>query len=95
MHRLGIRCAEVAGVISVFRPIDAAPQAIGMPYIVFAGKVTCRSRVSASPGNHSRASSAHPSSVTGGPPGLIPAVTAAAMYFPLMRSTLRLCAISL
>jgi hypothetical protein len=30
MHRLGIRCAEVAGVISVFRPIDAAPQAIGM-----------------------------------------------------------------
>ena len=27
------------GVISVFRPIDAAPQAIGVPYIVFAGNV--------------------------------------------------------
>jgi hypothetical protein len=26
MHRLGIRCAEVAGVISMFRPIDAAPR---------------------------------------------------------------------
>jgi hypothetical protein len=39
MHRLGIRCAEVAGVISVFRPIDAAPQAIGMPYIVLAGNI--------------------------------------------------------
>ncbi len=41
---LGIRRAEVVGqlfpgVISVFRPIDAAPQAIGMPYIVFAGNV--------------------------------------------------------
>jgi uncharacterized protein YgbK (DUF1537 family) len=44
VHGLGIRRAEVAGqlfpgVISVFRPIDAAPQAIGMPYIVFAGNV--------------------------------------------------------
>jgi hypothetical protein len=39
MHRLGIRCAEMAGVISVFRPIGAAPQAIGMPYIVFAGNI--------------------------------------------------------
>jgi uncharacterized protein YgbK (DUF1537 family) len=41
---LGIRRAEVAGqlfpgVISLFRPIDAAPQAVGMPYIVFAGNV--------------------------------------------------------
>ena len=41
---LGIRRAEVAGqlfpgVISVFRPIDAAPEAIGMPYVVFAGNV--------------------------------------------------------
>jgi len=26
-------------MISLFRPIDAAPQAIGMPYIVFAGNV--------------------------------------------------------
>ena len=44
VHGLGIRRAEVAGqlfpgVISVFRPIDAAPQAIGVPYIVFAGNV--------------------------------------------------------
>ena len=29
----------VPRVISVFRPIDAAPQAIGMPYIVFARNV--------------------------------------------------------
>jgi hypothetical protein len=26
-------------VISVFRPIDAAPEAISMPYVVFAGNV--------------------------------------------------------
>ena len=44
LYGLGIRRAEVAGqlfpgVISLFRPIDAAPQAIGMPYIVFAGNV--------------------------------------------------------
>ena len=44
LHGLGIRRAEVAGqlfpgVISVFCPIDAAPEAIGMPYIVFAGNV--------------------------------------------------------
>lgn len=44
LHGLGIRRAEVAGqlfpgVISLFRPIDAAPQAIGMPYVVFAGNV--------------------------------------------------------
>ena len=44
VHGLGIRRAEVAGqlfpgVISVFRPIDAAPQAIGVPYIVFGGYV--------------------------------------------------------
>jgi len=26
-------------MISLFRPIDAAPQAIGMPYIVFPGNV--------------------------------------------------------
>ena len=41
---LGIRRAEVAGqlfpgVISVLRPIDAAAEAIGMPYVVFAGNV--------------------------------------------------------
>jgi uncharacterized protein YgbK (DUF1537 family) len=44
LHGLGIRRAEVAGqlfpgVISVLRPIDAAPEAIGMPYVVFAGNV--------------------------------------------------------
>jgi uncharacterized protein YgbK (DUF1537 family) len=41
---LGIRRAEVAGqlfpgVISVFHPVDAAPEALGMPYVVFAGNV--------------------------------------------------------
>jgi uncharacterized protein YgbK (DUF1537 family) len=44
LHGLGIRRAEVAGqlfpgVISLLRPVDAAPQAIGMPYIVFPGNV--------------------------------------------------------
>jgi uncharacterized protein YgbK (DUF1537 family) len=43
-HGLGIRRAEVAGqlfpgLISVFRPLDAAPGAAGLPYIVFAGNV--------------------------------------------------------
>jgi uncharacterized protein YgbK (DUF1537 family) len=43
-HGLGIRRAEVAGqlfpgLISVLRPLDAAPAAIGLPYIVFAGNV--------------------------------------------------------
>jgi len=41
---LGIRRAEVAGqlfpgLISVFRPADAAPAAIGVPYVVFPGNV--------------------------------------------------------
>jgi uncharacterized protein YgbK (DUF1537 family) len=41
---LGIRRAEVAGqlfpgVISVFQPLDAAPEARGRPYVVFAGNV--------------------------------------------------------
>jgi uncharacterized protein YgbK (DUF1537 family) len=44
LRGLGIRRADVAGqlfpgTISVFRPIDAAPGAIGMPYVVFAGNV--------------------------------------------------------
>jgi len=44
LHGLGIRRAEVTGqlfpgMISVFRPLDAAPEAIGMPYVVFAGNV--------------------------------------------------------
>jgi len=41
---LRIRRAEVAGqlfpgLISVFRPADAAPEAIGLPYVVFPGNV--------------------------------------------------------
>ena len=44
LRGLGIRRAQVAGqlfpgMISVFRSIDAAPEAIGVPYIVFAGNV--------------------------------------------------------
>jgi uncharacterized protein YgbK (DUF1537 family) len=44
VHGLGIRRAEVAGqlfpgLISVFRPVDAAPEAVGVPYVVFAGNV--------------------------------------------------------
>jgi uncharacterized protein YgbK (DUF1537 family) len=43
-HGLGIRRAEVAGqlfpgMISVLRPLDAAPEAIGVPYVVFPGNV--------------------------------------------------------
>jgi uncharacterized protein YgbK (DUF1537 family) len=43
-HGLGIRRAEVAGqlfpgTVSVFWPLDAAPEAVGMPYVVFAGNV--------------------------------------------------------
>ena len=43
-YGLGIRRAEVAGqlfpgVISLLRPLDAAPEAIGVPYVVFAGNV--------------------------------------------------------
>jgi uncharacterized protein YgbK (DUF1537 family) len=41
---LGIRRAEVVGqllpgMISMFRPIEAAPEAVGTPYVVFAGNV--------------------------------------------------------
>jgi uncharacterized protein YgbK (DUF1537 family) len=41
---LGIRRAEVVGqllpgMVSMFRPIDAAPEAVGTPYVVFAGNV--------------------------------------------------------
>jgi uncharacterized protein YgbK (DUF1537 family) len=44
LYGLGIHRAEVAGqlfpgTISVFRPLDAAPEAVGMPYVVFAGNV--------------------------------------------------------
>jgi uncharacterized protein YgbK (DUF1537 family) len=44
VHGLGIRRAEVAGqlfdgMISVFRPADASPDAIGMPFVVFPGNV--------------------------------------------------------
>jgi uncharacterized protein YgbK (DUF1537 family) len=41
---LGIRRAEVVGqllpgMVSMFRPIEAAPEAVGTPYVVFAGNV--------------------------------------------------------
>lgn len=41
---LGIRRAEVLGqllpgLVSVLRPVEAAPEAVGMPYVVFAGNV--------------------------------------------------------
>jgi uncharacterized protein YgbK (DUF1537 family) len=41
---LGIRRAKVLGqllpgLVSVFRPIDAAPEVVGTPYVVFAGNV--------------------------------------------------------
>jgi uncharacterized protein YgbK (DUF1537 family) len=44
LNGLRIRRASVAGqlfpgMISVLRPIDAAPDAIGMPYVVFPGNV--------------------------------------------------------
>ena len=44
VHGLGIRRAEVAGqlfpgLISVFWPADAAPEVIGMPFVVFPGNV--------------------------------------------------------
>jgi uncharacterized protein YgbK (DUF1537 family) len=44
VHGLGVRRAEVAGqlfpgLISVFRPLDARPEATGIPYVVFAGNV--------------------------------------------------------
>ena len=44
VYGLGIRRAEVIGqlfpgVISVFRPLEAAPEAIGRPFVVFAGNV--------------------------------------------------------
>jgi uncharacterized protein YgbK (DUF1537 family) len=44
LHGLRIRRAEVAGqlfpgLISVLRPVDAAPEALGVQYVVFAGNV--------------------------------------------------------
>ena len=44
VHGLGIRRAEVTGqlfpgLISVFRPADAVPEVVGMPYVVFPGNV--------------------------------------------------------
>jgi uncharacterized protein YgbK (DUF1537 family) len=44
VHGLGLRRAEVLGqllpgMISVLRPTDADPDALGMPYVVFAGNV--------------------------------------------------------
>jgi uncharacterized protein YgbK (DUF1537 family) len=44
VHGLGIRRAEVLGqllpgMVSVFRPVEAAPETVGVPYVVFAGNV--------------------------------------------------------
>ena len=44
VHALEIRRATVlgqllTGMVSVFRPVEAAPEAIGMPFVVFAGNV--------------------------------------------------------
>ena len=44
LRGLGLRRAEVAGqlfagLVSVFRPLDALPEAAGIPYVVFAGNV--------------------------------------------------------
>jgi uncharacterized protein YgbK (DUF1537 family) len=44
VHGLGIGRAEVAGqllpgLVSVFRPIEAPEEVVGVPYVVFAGNV--------------------------------------------------------
>lgn len=44
VNALGMRRAEVAGqmghgIISLFRPVSARTEAVGMPYVVFAGNV--------------------------------------------------------
>jgi uncharacterized protein YgbK (DUF1537 family) len=44
VHGLGIRRAEVLGqllpgMVSVLRPVEASPEAVGVPYVVFAGNV--------------------------------------------------------
>jgi len=55
----------------------------------------CRSRVSASCGNHSQTSLRQSVSAVGGPPGQIPAASAGARYFrSVLRSTPRLVASS-
>jgi hypothetical protein len=55
----------------------------------------CRNRVSARYGNHCRASARHCSALTGGPPGAIPAASAAAVYLrTVCASTPRLRAIA-
>lgn len=52
------------------------------------GQVTCLSRLSMSPGNHSLISFDQSASLIGGPPGLIPAASAGANYFlTVLRST--------
>ncbi len=39
LHGLGMRRELFPGLVSVFRPVDAAAEAIGMPYVVFPGNV--------------------------------------------------------
>jgi uncharacterized protein YgbK (DUF1537 family) len=64
LHGLGIRRAVVAGqlfpgAVSVFRPVDALPDAVGMPYVVFPSNVgdeTALDHVVAVPAGAARAS---------------------------------------
>jgi uncharacterized protein YgbK (DUF1537 family) len=44
VHGLGVRRATVLGqvlpgLVSVVRPVEAAPGAVGLPYVIFAGNV--------------------------------------------------------
>jgi len=44
VHGLGIRRAEIVGqllpgLVSVFRPVQAPTEVVGIPYVVFAGNV--------------------------------------------------------
>jgi uncharacterized protein YgbK (DUF1537 family) len=39
MRRAKVLGQLLPGMVSVFRPIDAAPEVVGTPYVVFAGNV--------------------------------------------------------
>src|SRR5258707_13676561 len=80
--------------------VDTVPRPASCPTMYarcapIPGPVTCRNRESASSGNHTRASSAHRSWLTGTPPGTRPAASAAATYLrTVFRDSPRLLAIS-
>jgi hypothetical protein len=62
--------------------------------LAISGQVTCRSRASASSGNHPAARSRHSAAPTGGPPGARPSASAGARYLrTVLRSSPRLSAI--